>query len=111
MVVEANCNGVVNPLMDTQKYLPPSMFVENYGGYEDPEVDRHLPEDAARDRPAAQRELMREYEKHVVDTEAHEFPMLWWYRIVPLRSYVKGWKIGPSHYVNQDLANIWLDKE
>ena len=36
--------------------------------------------------------------------------LLWRYRIVPYRSYVKGWKIGPSHYVNQDLATIWLDK-
>ena len=49
--------------------------------------------------------------KRVVDTEAYEFPMLWWNRIVPLRSYVKGWKIGPSHYVNQDLANVWLDQQ
>jgi hypothetical protein len=23
---------------------------------------------------------------------------------------IKGWKIRPSHYVNQDLATIWLDK-
>ena len=29
---------------------------------------------------------------------------LWWYRIVPYRSYVKGWKISPRHYLNQDLA-------
>jgi peptide/nickel transport system substrate-binding protein len=29
---------------------------------------------------------------------------------VPYRSYVKGWKISPSHYLNQDLATIWLDK-
>jgi len=35
---------------------------------------------------------------------------MWWQRTVPYRSYVKGWKIGPSHYVNQDLATIWLDK-
>ena len=34
----------------------------------------------------------------------------WWERIVPMRSYVKGWKISPSHYVNQDLATVWLDK-
>jgi hypothetical protein len=33
-----------------------------------------------------------------------------WYRIVPMRSYVKGWKISPSPYLNQDLANIWLDE-
>jgi peptide/nickel transport system substrate-binding protein len=36
--------------------------------------------------------------------------MPYWYRIVMARSYVKGWKISPSHYLNQDLANIWLDK-
>jgi hypothetical protein len=27
---------------------------------------------------------------------------------VPLRSYVHGWKIGPSHYLNQDLGTVWL---
>src|ERR1051325_612591 len=36
---------------------------------------------------------------------------LGWYRIVPYRSYVKGWKISPSHFLNQDLATIWLDKK
>jgi peptide/nickel transport system substrate-binding protein len=30
--------------------------------------------------------------------------------MVPHRSYVKGWKISSSHYLNQDLATIWLDK-
>ena len=33
---------------------------------------------------------------------------LWWYRIVPYRSIVQGWKISPSHYLNQDLAMVWL---
>ena len=53
---------------------------------------------------------MRAYEKHTLDTEAHEIVLPYWYRIVMARSYVKGWKISPSHYLNQDLANIWLDK-
>jgi peptide/nickel transport system substrate-binding protein len=110
VVLEANCEGVVNPLMDTQKYLPRSVYTENYGMYDDqPEIDLyqrmlHEPD------PAKQRVLMREFENHVVDSEAHEFPMLWWYRIIPYRSYVKGWKISPSHYLNQDLATVWLDK-
>ena len=59
---------------------------------------------------ARQRHLMRQFEKLVLDTEAHEIFLLWRYRIVPYRSYVKGWKVRPSHYVNQDLATIWLDK-
>ena len=53
---------------------------------------------------------MRDFEKRALDTEAHSLITLWWNRIIPHRSYVKGWKISPSHYINQDLANVWLDK-
>ena len=53
---------------------------------------------------------MRSYEKRVLDEQAHNFMTLWWYRIVPHRSYVKGWKISPSHYLNQDLSRVWLDR-
>ena len=60
--------------------------------------------------PTKQRAMMREFEKYVLDTQAHMIMTPWWYRIVPHRSYVKGWKISPSHYLNQDLANVWLDK-
>ena len=49
-------------------------------------------------------------EKRVLDEQAHSLITLWWNRIIPHRSYVKGWKISPSHYINQDLANVWLDK-
>jgi peptide/nickel transport system substrate-binding protein len=37
-------------------------------------------------------------------------PLTFWYRIVPYRSYVKGFKISPSHFLNQDLAMVWLDR-
>ena len=60
--------------------------------------------------PARQRALMREFEKYVLDDEAHMIWVLWWHRIVPYRSYVRGWKISPTHFINQDLATIWLDK-
>src|SRR4030081_1500363 len=110
VTMEANCQSVVNPVLDVSKYLPHTVFTENYGGYEDPvEIDLyekmlHEPD------PAKQRALMREFEKYVVDSQAHELPLTFWYRIVPYRSYVKGWKISPSHFVNQDLATIWLDQ-
>jgi peptide/nickel transport system substrate-binding protein len=110
VALEASCNSVVNPLLDVQKYLPQSVFTENYGHYDDQsEID--LYQKLLRETDdAKQRALMRDFEKHVLDTEAHEMVVTYWHRIVPLRSYVKGWKIGPSHYVNQDLANVWLDK-
>jgi peptide/nickel transport system substrate-binding protein len=103
-----NCHGIVNPLIDVQPYLPKSVNNANYGYYEDQtELDiynRMLRETD----PAAQRDLMFHYARRVMDEEAHFAFLLWWYRIVPYRSYVNGWKIGPSHYLNQDLSTIWL---
>ncbi len=89
VVVEANCNSIVNPVLDTQKYLPHDVFGENYGGYSDP-VEAEIYNKMLHEiDPAKQRVLMREYETRVIDTEAYEFPMLWWYRNVPYRSYVQ----------------------
>jgi peptide/nickel transport system substrate-binding protein len=108
--LDAECQNIVNPLLDGTKYLPHSVSSSNYGNYDDPEeialYDKMLREPDF----AAQRALMRNFEKLVLDTQAHEIFLLWRYRIVPYRSYVKGFKISPSHYVNQDLAQIWLDR-
>src|SRR5438270_1911184 len=106
----ANCHGVSNPLLDVQAYLPGSFHDANYGQFEDQaEVDLYKKMLRETDF-GKQRTLMREFEKYVVDTEAHEIFVLWWYRIIPHQSYVKGWKISPSHFINQDLATVWLDK-
>jgi peptide/nickel transport system substrate-binding protein len=109
-IIDGDCQNIVNPLLDGTKFLPHSVSDANYGYFEDPEeialYDKMLREQDF----AKQRELMRQFEKYVLDTQAHEIMLLWRYRIVPYRSYVKGFKISPSHYVNQDLARIWLDK-
>ena len=110
VVVEANCNSVVNPVLDTHKYLPRVKSPVNYGGYNDPELIEIYERMLRETDFDKQRALMRQYETHIIDTQAHEFPMLWWYRMIPQRSYVHGWKIGPSHFINQDLSNIWLDE-
>jgi peptide/nickel transport system substrate-binding protein len=109
-LVDGDCQNVVNPLLDGTKYLPHTVSSANYGNYEDPEAidiyDRMLRETDF----AKQRALFRQFEKRVLDTEAHEFFCCGAIASCPYRSYVKGWKVSPSHYVNQDLATIWLDK-
>ena len=108
VVLAGNCQDVVNPLIDVQRYLP--NYAANYGQFDDQQelslYDKMLHETDA----TKQRSLMRDFEKYVLDNQAHEIFLLWWYRTVPYRSYVKGWKISPSHYLNQDLATIWLGK-
>ena len=110
VTVEFNCQGLVNPVLDIAKFLPHSVYEENYGNYED-QKDIDLYQAILHETdPVKQRSLVREYETYVLDTQAHTFMMPWWERIVPMRSYVKGWKISPSHYVNQDLGTVWLDR-
>jgi peptide/nickel transport system substrate-binding protein len=110
VTLEGNCQNVVNPLVDVGKYLPQSVSTSNYGYFDDPkEAELYDRLQRETDKPK-QRALLREFEKHVLDDQAHAVFLLWWYRMVPHRSYVKGWKISPSHYVNQDLGTVWLDK-
>jgi peptide/nickel transport system substrate-binding protein len=107
---EGNCQNIVNPIADIGKYLPHTVSASNYGNFEDEkevEIYNRLSRELDKTK---QRELLREFEKRVLSDEVHAIYLLWWQRIVPHRSYVKGWKIGPSHYVNQDLATIWLDQ-
>jgi len=102
------CHSVVNPVLDVQPYLPGSQ--ENMGGAPDPKSTELYEKLLHETDPKAQHAEMVAFEKYIMDTAAHATEVIWWNRIIPYRSYVKGWKIGPSHYINQDLANIWLDK-
>jgi peptide/nickel transport system substrate-binding protein len=110
VVVEAPGYGIVNPPLDVQKFLPESVDAENYAHYDDPQVVALYDEMLHEIDPVKQRAAMRRFEKYVLDDQAHEIWALWWHRIVPYRSYVKGFKIAPTHFINQDLATIWLDK-
>src|SRR5437879_6634434 len=110
VVLQANCRAVPNPILDVQPYLPSSVFTANYGNFEDKDEVALYGKMLHETDPAHQRALMREFEKHSIDTQAHEIWVSWWYRTVPHRSYLKGWKISPSHFINQDLATVWLDR-
>jgi peptide/nickel transport system substrate-binding protein len=110
VTMDFNCQSVINPLLDVGKFLSTDVGNESYGGYTDRDLDKLFEAMNRAPDQAEQRKLMRQFEKRVLDEQAHSFITLWWNRIIPHRSYVKGWKISPSHYLNQDLANVWLDK-
>ena len=108
--LDFNCQSVVNPLVDVSKFLSDDKSGNNYGNYKDREIDAIFDKMNRTPDQAEQRKYMRQMEKLALDTHANAFITLWWYRIIPHRSYVKGWKVSPSHYLNQALDNVWLDK-
>lgn len=102
---------MVNPLLDVAKVLPRSVYPENYGGYEDPkliELYNAMLKEADPAKQRARTARLRDLCAH--DTKVVTIMTPWWDRILAHRSYMKGWKISPSHYLNLNLANIWLDK-
>lgn len=106
--VDFNCQSVVNPIADVTKFL--GSAGNNYANYKDQALEDLYTELARAPTFDEQRTIMREYERIALDEQAHLGVTLWWYKINPHRSYVKGWKIAPSHYLNQQLDNVWLDK-
>lgn len=108
VAIDFSCNSVPNPLLDVAKYLSDDRSGENHVNYKDRELDKLFDAMNRTTDVAEQRRIMRQYEKRVLDDQAHMFVTLWWYRIIPHRSVVRGWKISPSHHMNQDLATVWL---
>jgi peptide/nickel transport system substrate-binding protein len=108
VAIGANCQSVVNPLVDVSAWL--GSAVDNYAQYEDPVLEDLFDKMNKEGDPKKQREYMRKFEHRAVNEMAHLAVTLWWYKINPHRSYVKGWKIAPSHYLNQHLDQVWLDK-
>jgi peptide/nickel transport system substrate-binding protein len=56
---------------------------------------------------AERKKILREVELHVM-TEANLVPLMWLERIVGTHAQVRGYKLTPSPWLNQDLAEIWL---
>lgn len=106
--IDFNCQSVINPVADITKFL--GSAGNNYGRFEDPELEAIYAKIEKEGDQKALRQQVREYEKRALSDEASGMITLWWYKINPHRSYVKGWKIAPSHYLAQHLDHIWLDK-
>jgi len=52
---------------------------------------------------------LRAFEQRVLE-QAYTVPTIWWHRIVVTWKQLKGWHMSPSHYLNQDLTDVWLDQ-
>jgi len=107
VVMDNNAQTVINPPIDTSKWVRDGGI--NYVNHKDDKVTELYLDMLNENDAKKQYAKMRAYEKRVLLDQAHYIPGFWWYRITPHRTYVKGWKIGPSHYLNQALDQVWID--
>ena len=106
--IDFQCGGIEEPDFELAKYVSSDKSPINYARYKDPVLDQLYEAQSRSTDPEARRKLIAQFERRVLDEQAHYVPTLWWHRIVLHASSVKGWKILPSHFLNQDLRDVWL---
>ena len=108
VAVDFSAEFMDEPDIQLAKYLSTDRSPLNYGRHTDKSLDELYDRQARETNPAARNQLVGQFERRVMDEMAYAFPVLWWYRIIPHSSKMQGWKISPTHYINQDLSTIWL---
>jgi peptide/nickel transport system substrate-binding protein len=79
----------------------------NRGGYTDRALDELFDRQKDLTDPRERYRAVRAFEQRMLE-ESYTVPLLWWQRIVVMRSSVKGWGMTPSHLIGQDLETVWL---
>jgi peptide/nickel transport system substrate-binding protein len=98
-----------DPTLQLAKYVSSDLSPSNFSGSTDRFLDSLYVGQAVTADPRKRAKIVREFERHAL-TEAYTVPFLWWNRIIATSAKLKGWNLTPSHYIEQDLAEVWLEK-
>jgi peptide/nickel transport system substrate-binding protein len=106
VTMDFQCGFIVEPDLDLGRFV--STSDANYGHHKDVVIDDLYQKQARAVDVEERKRLIRQFEKRLLDEEAHVIYTLQWHRIIPHNSRVKGWTITPSHYLNNQLDAVWL---
>ncbi|HLF38368.1 MAG TPA: ABC transporter substrate-binding protein [Burkholderiales bacterium] len=107
--LDFNCDFMDEPNLQLQKYLSFDRSEINYAQQTDRVLDDLFDKQSGELDKKKRYALLREFEKRALE-QAYTVPTIWWHRIIVHHKLIKGWNITPSHYVGQDLADVWLDQ-
>ena len=107
--LDFNCDFMDEPNLQLQKYLSHDRSTINYAQQTDRVLDDLYDKQSGELDRKKRFAILREFEKRALD-QAYTIPTIWWHRIIVSHRQMKGWNITPSHYVGQDLADVWLDQ-
>ncbi len=106
VAMDFQCGFIVEPDLDLGRFL--STSDANYGKHKDTAIDDLYVRQARAGDVEERKKILRQFEKRLLDDEAHVIYTLQWHRIIPHNSKVRGWTITPSHYLNNQLDTVWL---
>ena len=98
-----------DPSVQLARYVSRDLSPINHSGSTDRFLDALYIGQAITTDPRERTKIVRGFERHAL-TEAYTVPLLWWNRIIVTSDKFKGWNMSPSHYIGQDLANVWIEE-
>ena len=98
-----------DPTIQLARYVSRDLSPTNHSGSTDRFLDALYIGQALSTDPLQRAKIVRAFERHALN-DAYTVPLLWWNRIVVTGEKFKGWNISPSHYIGQDLADVWLEE-
>ena len=98
-----------DPTQNFVKFLSKKVSPLGYSGHEDSKIDELYQKQQRMLDPVERTRIVRELDAYVLTT-AYSVPYLWTQRIVVMPKKVQGWVMTPSHYLGQDLTDVWLDQ-
>ena len=107
--LDFNCDFMDEPNLQLQKYLSHDRSSINYAQQTDRVLDDLYDKQSGELDNKKRNAILREFEKRALE-QAYTVPTIWWHRIIVHHRQLKGWHVTPSHYVGQDLADVWLDQ-
>jgi peptide/nickel transport system substrate-binding protein len=108
VAADFHCSYVVEPDLALFKFQSVDRSPVNYSRYTDRALDELYEKQSRAATPDERRRAIREFERRLLDAEAHFIYTFQWHRIVPHSARVKGWTITPSHFLNNQLDTVWL---
>ncbi|OLC55877.1 MAG: hypothetical protein AUH85_08180 [Chloroflexi bacterium 13_1_40CM_4_68_4] len=110
VALDFNCDFLDEPDLQLAKFWSASKAGKglNFAFYDDDKLDSMIDGQSRETDPAKRVKLVSDIEKYAMDEKAYQYPVLWWYRIIPYLNVVRGWRVGSNHYTNQDLTGVWL---
>ena len=82
---------------------------QSYSKHADLKIDELFQAQKRELDPAKRKVLTKDFERYSI-SQAYNIMLFWWQRIVVHNRKIKGWKLTPSHYLGNDLTEVWLDQ-
>ena len=98
---------VDDPELELTKYISRDRSQLNIARYIDRELDGIFDRIVATSGVTERLKLTRAFETRLYE-QSYMMPVLWTQRITLQSSRLHGWRITPSHLINQDLVDVWL---